>query len=45
MKVIKLFLFTGILALIMSSTALAQQAGSLAGQVVDTNGAVIVGVR
>jgi hypothetical protein len=43
MKVIKLFLFTGILALIMSSTALAQQAGSLAGQVVDANGAVIVG--
>jgi hypothetical protein len=43
MKVLKLFLFTGILALIMSSTALAQQAGSLAGQVVDANGAVIVG--
>jgi hypothetical protein len=43
MKFIKSFLFTGMLALIISSTALAQQAGSLSGQVVDANGAVIVG--
>ena len=43
MKFIKSFLFTGILALIISSTALAQQAGSLAGQVVDAMARSIVG--
>lgn len=43
MKLIKAIIFTGILALFLNFPVLAQQNGSIGGQVQDTLGAVIVG--
>ncbi|HEX8366940.1 MAG TPA: carboxypeptidase-like regulatory domain-containing protein, partial [Pyrinomonadaceae bacterium] len=43
MKQFLSFFFIGLLTLFISSSALAQQTGTLNGQVVDTLGAVVVG--
>ena len=43
MKLSKLFIVSGLIALFFSVPALAQQNGSLTGQVVDSLGAVVVG--
>lgn len=43
MKLLRLFLLTGILTLLISSVTFAQQAGSLTGQIVDALGAIVVG--
>ena len=43
MKLIRTFLFVGIISIILSCPAFAQSVGSVGGQVVDTLGAVIVG--
>lgn len=43
MKLSKLFIFSGLLALFLNASVFAQQNGSLGGQVVDSLGAVVVG--
>ena len=43
MKLIRTFLFIGLISIISSGAAFAQSVGSIGGQVVDTLGAVIVG--
>jgi len=43
MKLIRSFIFAGIAALLLNSAIVAQQTGSLGGQVVDTLGSVVVG--
>jgi hypothetical protein len=43
MKQVKLFLYIGLITLFFNPVTLAQSAGSLRGQVVDSLGAVVVG--
>ena len=43
MKLIKLFIYSGIIALALNCSIFAQQTGRLDGQIVDTLGAVVVG--
>ena len=43
MKLIKFFIYSGIIALALNGSTFAQQTGRLDGQIVDTLGAVVVG--
>lgn len=43
MRKIKSFIYIGLITLFINSIIFAQQSGSLTGQVVDTNGAIVVG--